>query len=76
MESLFRTNIRVNDKNVIYQVFFDKEKYIFLPEANDKEQPSFSFKREHDEWHETELIAPDLKKQAIQVLERYLLAQH
>ena len=76
MESLFRTNIRVNDKNVIYQVFFDKEKYIFLPAANDKEQPSFSFKREHDEWHDQESVSPQLKNQAINALENYLLAQH
>ena len=76
MENLFSTNISVNDKNAVYQVFFDNEKYVFLPETKDGELPSFSFKREHDEWHDQELISPQLKKQAINALENYLLAQH
>lgn len=76
MESLFSTNISVNDKNAVYNVVFEDEKYVFLPEAKDNELPSFSFKREHDEWLDQELIAPDLKKQAVGALENYLLAQH
>ncbi len=76
MENLFSTNISVNDKNAVYNVVFDEEKYVFLPETKDKELPSFSFKRENDEWHDQELLAPDLKKQAVNALENYLLAQH
>ena len=76
MESLFSTNINVNNKHAVYQVFFNQEKYIFLPEVKDVELPSFSFKREHDEWHDQELLPPQLKKQAINALENYLLAQH
>jgi hypothetical protein len=76
MEALFSTNISVNDKNAVYQVYFDHDKYVFLPEATDNELPSFSFKREHDEWHDQELIAPRLKIQAINALENYLLKQH
>ena len=76
METLFSTNISVNDKNAVYQVVFDQEKYVFLPEAEDKELPTFSFRREHDEWLDQELIAPALKQQAVDVLEKYLLQQH
>ena len=76
MEVLFTTNLSVNDKNAVYHVVFDQEKYTFLPEAKDKELPSFSFKREHDEWHDQELLSPQIKKQAINALENYLLAQH
>ena len=76
MEDLFSTNISVNDKNGVYRVVFDQDKYVFLPEAEDNELPSFSFKRENDEWHDQELIAPELKKQAVDALENYLLQQH
>jgi hypothetical protein len=76
MEALFSTNISVNNKNAVYHVYFDHEKYVFTPEANDNELPSFSFKREHDEWHDQELISPGLKKQAIGALENYLMKQH
>ena len=76
MENLFSTNISVNDKNAVYNVVFEDEKYVFLPEAKDKELPSFSFRRENDEWHDQELVSPDLKKQAVDALENYLLSQH
>jgi hypothetical protein len=76
MEDLFSTNIAVNNQNVNYRVIFDKEKYVFLSEADNNAFPSFSFKREHDEWVDQELLPPDIKKQAIGALERYLLKQH
>jgi len=76
MEHLFSTNLSVNGENAVYQVFFDDEKYVFLPEAKEEEMPTFSFKREHDEWHNQDLISPQLKRQAINALEGYLLAQH
>ncbi len=76
MDALFSTNISVNDKNAVYQVYFDQDKYVFLPEANDNELRSFSFRRENDKWYDLELIDPGLKKQAVDALERYLLAQH
>ena len=56
-----------------YQVFFDQEKYMFRPDANDKSLLGFSFKREHDEWHDQEPLAPQLKKQAIDALENTCL---
>lgn len=76
MEDLFSTNIVVNHEHVNYRVIFNDEKYVFLSEAKDKSFPSFSFKREHDEWHDQELLPPDVKKQAINALEKYLLKQH
>ena len=76
MEDLFSTNIVVNREHVNYRVIFNDEKYVFLSEAKDKSFSSFSFKREHDEWHDQELLPPDVKKQAINALERYLLKQH
>lgn len=76
MDRLFSTNISVNNKNAVYEVYFDQEKYVFVPQAEDNEIKSFSFKRENDEWHDQELLAPDVNKQAIDALENYLLAQH
>ena len=76
MENLFTTNIAVNNQNILYRVIFDKEKYVFISEATQKELSSFSFIREHDEWHGQELLPPEIKKQAIDALEKYLLKQH
>lgn len=75
MEDLFSTSLAVNNQKVSYRVVFDQEKYIFLPEGG-ASFPSFSFWREHDEWHNQELSDPQLKKQAIDALENYLLRQH
>ena len=76
MEDLFSTNIAVNNENVNYRVIFDNEKYVFLSEANNKAFPSFSFRREHDEWRDQELLPTDVKQQAVDALEKYLLKQH
>jgi hypothetical protein len=76
VEDLFSTNIAVNNENVNYHVIFDNEKYVFLSEANNKAFPSFSFRREHDEWLDQELLPTDVKQQAVDALEKYLLKQH
>lgn len=76
MEYLFTTTINFNSNSANYLVYFSEEQYIFQPEAKDKNLPFFSFKREHDEWHEQNVISPLLKKQAIDALENYLMAQH
>ena len=76
MEALFSTNIEVNNENVNYRVIFDNEKYVFLPEANNKSYPSFSFSREHDQWLDQGLLPSDIKQQATDALETYLLRQH
>ena len=76
MEDLFSTNIAVNNENVNYRVVFDQGKYVFLSEADTKAYSSFSFSREHDEWHDQEMLPPDIKIQAVDALEKYLLKQH
>ena len=76
MEFLFATNLNINEADAVYKVYFDQEKYMFRPDTNDKSLPGFSFKREHDKWHDQESLAPRIKMQAINVLEKYLLAQH
>lgn len=76
MEDLFSTNIAVNNQNINYRVIFEDDRYTFVSEAGNKAFPTFSFKREHDEWHDQELLPPDIKKQAIDALEKYLLKQH
>ena len=76
MENLFSTNIAINNQNIVYNVVFDKGKYFFLSEGNQPEFPSFSFRREHDEWIDQELLAPEIKRQAVDALEKYLLKQH
>jgi hypothetical protein len=76
MEDLFSTNLGVNNKNLNYRVIFDDEKYVFLTEADQGEFSRFSFKREHDEWVDQEMLPPDVRKQAVDALEKYLLKQH
>ena len=76
MEFLFTTNLSVDEKEVVYEVHFDNEKYTFMPGENDNQLAPFSFKREHDEWQDQDPISAPLKKQAINALENYLLAQH
>ena len=76
MENLFSTNITVNNQNLNYRVIFDNDKYVFLSASDNKSFPSFSFKREHDEWLEQELLPVEIKNQAVDALEKYLLKQH
>ena len=76
MEDLFSTNLAINNQNIIYRVIFNNDKYVFLSESSQTQFPSFSFPREHDEWHDQELLPPEIKKQAIDALDKYLLKQH
>ena len=76
MEDLFSTNIAVDHQNIIYRVIFEDDRYTFVSETNNHTFPTFSFKREADEWHDQELLPPEIKKQALEALEQYLLKQH
>lgn len=76
MESLFSTNIAVGNRAVDYHVVFENESYVFVSDAKNNDFPSFSFRREHDEWHDQEKLPPDIRKQAVDALEKYLLKQH
>jgi hypothetical protein len=76
MEDLFLTKIAVNNETVNYRVIFDNEKYVFISKADNKTFPSFSFRREHDLWLDQESLPADIKEQAVNALEKYLLRQH
>lgn len=76
MENLFTTNIAVNNENVIYDVVFDKEQYKFISEAKNTSFPAFAFSREHDQWLDQDALPAEVKKQAVNALEKYLLRQH
>lgn len=76
MEDLFSTTIAVDNQNMTYRVVFKDDRYTFVSEAANKSFPTFSIKRENDEWHDQELLPPELKKQAVDALEQYLLRQH
>ena len=73
MEALFSTNLTVDGRDVVYQVYEDGGKYVFLSEHDDNRFRSFSLVREGDRWSELELnTAPGLKKEAMEALDRYL----
>lgn len=76
MEELFSTNLAVNNQNVNYRVIFENEKYLFVSEAENTSFPRFFFRRENDQWLDEDLLPEEIKKQAVDVLERYLLKQH
>jgi hypothetical protein len=76
MEDLFSTTLSVNSETLRYRVIFDQEKYIFLTEADQAGLATFSFSREHDEWVDHELLPPDIRRQAINALDAYLMKQH
>jgi len=77
MEDLFTSELNLNGRSVSYRVFFDNDRYNFVAgETMAPELPAFSFKREEDEWHEQEVLPANLRKQALDALENYLLKQH
>ena len=75
MEDLFTTQLSVNHQKVNYHVVFKDEQYYFLPNGEEGKD-SFSLRREHDEWHEQKGLSYEVRKQAIDALEKYLLKQH
>jgi hypothetical protein len=76
MEDIFSTNLAINDKNVNYRVIFEDDKYTFITEADTNEWRTFSFRRENDAWVDQDMLPPEIKKQAEDALEKYLLSQH
>lgn len=75
MTALFSTNLAINNQNVIYQVYEDAGKYVFLSENSDDQFHNFSFIKDGDRWNELELnmVSPEIKKQAVAALNKYLL---
>ena len=76
MEDLFSAQLLLEGKQVPYRVVFENEKYVFQGEGSNGNVQTFSIKRENDEWHEQGSLPANLKKQAVDALEAYLLQQH
>ena len=76
MEDLFSVALNVNNEEVKYHVVFDHEAYIFTESSGERNLPVFSFRRGHDEWLDQQPAPPELRAQALEALERYLLKQH
>jgi hypothetical protein len=77
MEALFSINLAVNGNNVIYQVFEDQGKYVFLSENSANAYHNFSFIKKGEKWIELELdlVPPELKKQAVEALNKFALTE-
>ena len=73
METLFTTDLTTNGKTETFAVSFYNEQYHFQDLNSDN---SFNIRRENDEWHIEEELDSNLKKNAIEKLESYLLSQH
>jgi hypothetical protein len=76
MEDLFTTTIASNNQNIKYRVVFDNEKYTFISELPAGLAKEFAFTREEDEWKDVGDINPEIRSQAIDALETYLMKQH
>lgn len=76
MEDLFSTSLAIDNRSVPYRVHFDKEQYIFTAAEDGSPLPGFALRRSHDNWEEVGTLAPGIKQQATEALERYLLQQH
>lgn len=77
MEDLFSTSLKVNGQDINYRVVFDHEKYIFLSSTpGQTSYGSFLFWIEHDDWRDEGGLPPDIRNQAIDALEKYLMRQH
>ena len=77
MTALFSTNLAVDGSNVVYQVYEDGGKYVFLSENSDNRFHNFSFVKEGGKWNEMELdkVSPEIKKQAVEALEKFVMKQ-
>ncbi|MBA2746558.1 MAG: hypothetical protein H0U44_10065 [Flavisolibacter sp.] len=76
MVDLFKTNLVIQKQSIPYRIRFENEAYRFSPEEGAADEKSFILKREHDSWVEATQLPPDLKNQAVEALEKYLLQQH
>jgi hypothetical protein len=74
MEDLFTTQLQQGGGSMGYRVVFEEEAYRFIPDGDAGN--AFALKREHDEWHAATPLPEDIKRQAVDALEQYLLQQH
>ena len=73
MEKLFTTTISKAGQSITYDVHFENERYLFVPNEGSGE---FGIKREEDEWHPDSDLDNDVREAAIKALDEYLLSQH
>ena len=73
MDTLFTTELIINDKPQTFAVSFHNESYIF---QSINYSTRFCLQRVEDEWHTLEPIDNQLKNEAMEKLEAYLLSQH
>jgi protease II len=74
MDTLFKTHINVEGKNIAYEVSFHDDHYYF--NSLNGEGKNFKIQREEDEWHTKDAIDEMTKSYATDALDKYLLAQH
>lgn len=74
MEDLFWTTLSLNGTNKEYHIIFEAEEYRFVPKESS--QPTYSFRREHDEWQAVDAESEKVKDRAVESLEKYLMRQH
>jgi hypothetical protein len=75
MTALFSTALEIDNQSVVYQVYEDGGKYVFLSENSEGPFHNFSFVRSGDQWNELELnkVSPQIKAQAVDALNKYVL---
>lgn len=75
MTALFSTALDIDHQSVVYQVYEDGGKYVFLSENSEGPFHNFSFVRNGDQWSELELdkVSPQVKAQAVDALNKYVL---
>lgn len=74
MEDLFWTTLNLDGKEESYHIIFENEQYCFIPK--DTSLAKYCFRREHDEWHAIDAASEDIKDDAVEALEKYLMKQH
>lgn len=75
MTEIFSTDIIINNNSVPYKVKFEDEAYVFISESSASHQ-QFSLSREHDEWVAKPDLPEEVKFQAVEALDKFLLKQH
>jgi hypothetical protein len=75
MTALFSTALDIDHQSVVYQVYEDEGKYIFVSENSEGPFHNFSLVRNGDHWNELELdkVSPQVKAQAVDTLNKYVL---
>ncbi len=74
MNTIFKTEVPVEGKNISYTVSFYEEAYHFT--SVNGNGINFKIAREVDEWHTKDAVDDSIKNAATDALDKYLLSQH